>query len=300
MKKAFTLVELMAVIVIISLIAILTFPNIVGQIKKTEKNNNDNIESIVINAAKKYVNDNPNNFKEEEYNDYCIVIKDLVDNGYLKEDIVNNEENALINKVVWVKYKEGVNYSLNDKCYDYTNLDYIESTGTQYIDTNYYPKQDTSIEFIAEAIDITSYQAWFGARSSADSLSYSFWQLQSEFRFDYNSIKFSRKNTTSGNKYKIYQNKNLFYIDSKLINEFNYSEFEIPVTLFLFTINTSGGPDGRNAKIKLYSCKIWDNEVLVRYYIPVLDKDGIPCLYDKVEDKYYYNQGKGEFLYEEI
>ena len=36
-KKGFTLVELMAVIIIISLIAILTFPNIINQIKKSKQ-----------------------------------------------------------------------------------------------------------------------------------------------------------------------------------------------------------------------------------------------------------------------
>ena len=51
------------------------------------------------------------------------------------------------------------------------------------------------------------------------------------------------------------------------------------------------------AKIKLYSCKIWNDNILVRDFIPVLNKAGVPCLYDKVEEKFYYNQGEGEFLY---
>ena len=61
---------------------------------------------------------------------------------------------------------------------------------------------------------------------------------------------------------------------------------------------SSGRLDERKAKIKLYSCKIWDNDDLIRDYIPVLDIEGVPCLYDKVEKKYYYNEGTLEFLYE--
>ena len=58
MKKGFTLIELMAVIIIISLLAILTFPNIVGQIKKSKNAKNNNVNAIVISAAKRYINDN--------------------------------------------------------------------------------------------------------------------------------------------------------------------------------------------------------------------------------------------------
>ena len=44
--------------------------------------------------------------------------------------------------------------------------------------------------------------------------------------------------------------------------------------------------------------KIYEGDTLVRDYIPVIDSSGRPCLYDKVEDKFYYNEGTGEFLYE--
>ena len=29
---------------------------------------------------------------------------------------------------------------------------------------------------------------------------------------------------------------------------------------------------------------------------PVLDKNGIPCMYDKVTDQFFYNQGTGQFI----
>ena len=48
----------------------------------------------------------------------------------------------------------------------------------------------------------------------------------------------------------------------------------------------------------LYYAKIYDKDTLVRDFVPVIDSSGIPCLYDKVEDKFYYNEGSGEFLYE--
>ena len=31
--------------------------------------------------------------------------------------------------------------------------------------------------------------------------------------------------------------------------------------------------------------------------IPVLDKNNIPCMFDKVTKQFFYNQGTGQFLY---
>lgn len=46
----------------------------------------------------------------------------------------------------------------------------------------------------------------------------------------------------------------------------------------------------------IYYCKIYDNDILLRDFIPVLDTYGTPCMYDRVEKKYYYNQGTGQFI----
>ena len=49
-------------------------------------------------------------------------------------------------------------------------------------------------------------------------------------------------------------------------------------------------------KIKLYSAKMYINNTLVRDMIPVLDPDGVPCMYDKVSDQFFYNAGTGSFI----
>lgn len=53
------------------------------------------------------------------------------------------------------------------------------------------------------------------------------------------------------------------------------------------------------SKVRIYYLKLYDEGELARDFIPILDGDNKPCLYDKVEKKYYYNQGTGEFLYGE-
>jgi hypothetical protein len=50
---------------------------------------------------------------------------------------------------------------------------------------------------------------------------------------------------------------------------------------------------------RLYSLRITRAGTLIRDFIPVLDKDGVPCVYDKANRKFYYNQGTGQFTYGE-
>ena len=110
-RNGFTIVELMAVIIIISLIALLTFPNIINQIKKTKKSNNKMMEDVVIEQAKKYVNDNKEDLLEDEY---CLSISTLIDNDYIKEDIVNIND-IKDNKVVHITLDNNNSYEVVDK-----------------------------------------------------------------------------------------------------------------------------------------------------------------------------------------
>ena len=52
--------------------------------------------------------------------------------------------------------------------------------------------------------------------------------------------------------------------------------------------------------MKLYHAKIILNETLIRDFIPILNNDGIPCLLDTIEGKFYYNSGYGNFKYKEM
>lgn len=47
--------------------------------------------------------------------------------------------------------------------------------------------------------------------------------------------------------------------------------------------------------MKIYSCKIWDNNILVRDYIPVR-KGTVGYLYDRVSGKLFGNAGTGDFV----
>lgn len=87
MKKGFTLVELLGVIVILGIIGVITVPLIISVTNDSKSNASDIQEETIRRAAKNYVQSHVYTLPEEcETTTGCnITIKTLKDNGYLEE-----------------------------------------------------------------------------------------------------------------------------------------------------------------------------------------------------------------------
>lgn len=180
----------------------------------------------------------------------------------------------------------------------YNPVTYLESTGSQYIDTGVKLTQNSKIEMKMNLTQVGTY-AIFGSRTSAiknnfevinnrtnfflDFDNYLNNRLMVDVNFDINEIEISSNRLKIGD-----------YVKSIGV----YGNFETPDNAYVFYVSGTPASGHEKAKMRLYYCKIYDNDTLVRDYIPVIDSSNIPCLYDKVEDKFYYNEGSGEFLYE--
>lgn len=182
---------------------------------------------------------------------------------------------------------------------EYTELNYIEGTGTQYINTEVKTKQSLKIECTFSGNQIAT--LLFGARKtiSFDGLVWGFNNVDSAFSgFGGNTQKNNTTvNTIDDKKHTVVLSNEVYTIDNVnqiLPNRGTFTEF---YNIYLFTWNNANKADNRCFQGKVYEFKIYDNNVLIRNMIPVLDKNGIACMYDKVNRKYYYNQGTGEFLY---
>lgn len=80
----------------------------------------------------------------------------------------------------------------------------------------------------------------------------------------------------------------LNYVNGKLVLSLDKLQTSKNETIGL------GHRSGGGLKGKIYNVKFWDDRGLVRDFIPVLDSNNKPALYDKVEEKFYYNKGNGE------
>lgn len=189
---------------------------------------------------------------------------------------------------------------------DYTPIEYIESTGTQWIDTGV--KQQHIFYFIEASKSNTADQSLLGIAASLTDYS-----NNKEFQIGittglrpfivYSSGLVSNASIATNKKYKYSghvgmvstltiedTNTNIISSISKTVNQ----ELNFITNFFLLRRAVAQGTN--NWSGRLYSCKIYDeNNNLIRDFIPVIDFNGIPCMYDKVTDQYFYNQGTGQF-----
>lgn len=172
-------------------------------------------------------------------------------------------------------------------------LEYIESTGTQYIDTGFKPNQDTRISI---TVDFPrSSTTWlYGGRTAAGSNSFGFLCSSSNtYRFDYASSMNELTAKPTG-KFILDSNKNECYINDELVFTTTYKTFTSPVSMYIFNVNNNGSAE-EGSSAKLYSCKIYDNGTLIRDFIPVKTTTNIYGLWDKINKVFYKNAGTGTF-----
>lgn len=179
----------------------------------------------------------------------------------------------------------------------HTRLEYIEFVDMAYIDTEYIPTDNTAFEF--EAAFNAGAQCWYGSISTAPII-YS--------RFHGGAEKQKTRlciYTGSGNSNTVIEKSNdagfhTYYISKSLcmLDEIeSWADLTIPdFTLYIGNRNSVGV--NSLVSYTMNRCryaKIYENNELVRYYIPVL-KNGTYCMYDQIQGKYYYNAaGVGYF-----
>lgn len=171
----------------------------------------------------------------------------------------------------------------------YYLCEYIESDGTNYINTEFNPNQDTRIVIDIELSKQSSYPRWvFGGRNASSSVDGAFTLLAtsaSAFRSGYNTVSYGVSTSTIG-RFLIDKNKNVITINNESFTQ-TVSTFQSNYPIGLFSICIPSGVDSRMTQGKIYSCKIYDNGNIVRDYIPCLNPDGYFGLYDKVGKKFY-------------
>lgn len=176
----------------------------------------------------------------------------------------------------------------------YTQLEYIQSSGSQYINTGFKPNQDTKISITVD-FPLSGTTWLYGGRASAGSNSLGFLcEDGSRYRFDYASSITALTVKPTG-KFTIDSDKNKCYINGELAFTAPYKTFASPVNMYIFNNNNNGSLSG-GSSAKLYNCSIYDNGVLIRSFIPCKNASGTVGLYDSVNNQFYKNAGRGTFI----
>lgn len=182
MKNGLTLVELIATIVILSIIAVIVTPNILVSMKQYKEQINDSNLKSIESAAKNWTADHIDdpNFPTDEDSSIIVTIDELEKDGYIKDNLkdvlnggkFNDKEHftfvvincilikdELGNEVINYAYNYNVYTSINNfittKSIDYakssnvtktSTISYSELLSEGYIKNNIYYSEDKSIE----------------------------------------------------------------------------------------------------------------------------------------------------------
>ena len=145
------------------------------------------------------------------------------------------------------------------------------------------------------AVSNTYTPAVFGARNSSTSASFTLWLLNTtSFRTDFGGANVSISVDSVVGRYAIDKNKTTTSVNtSTAVN--TAATFQASYPLTLFALNNAGSVDARMLVGRLYSCKIYDNNALIRDLIPCTNASGAAGLYDIVNGIFYGNAGTGVF-----
>lgn len=197
--------------------------------------------------------------------------------------------------------------SSGDIPYGCTELAYLEGTGTQYIDTGY--KANTTLTRYETRISPTSFSAVMAVAGSRNTQGSSltdnclFFINESKLRMDWAAgtgeiAKTKMIPLEVDALYDISITRGECIVNGEK-HSFTNSESVEQNNNFLIGTATNGSNNSRTPGFngKVYFSKIYDGGLLILYLVPVLDSNGVPCMFDKVSGEFFYNAGTGTFLY---
>ena len=179
----------------------------------------------------------------------------------------------------------------------YTALEYIQSSGTQYIDTGHKLTQDSDITIDFMIVGTKNRNAGiFGSRESASKNNLTLFQDGGSGYFsgdfsEYQKHRFSVASSLERTKIQI--NKAGVWVNDILKKSWSdVADFETPTNGLIFDVGNNNWT-GNKAVMRLYSYTDGDAQRLV----PCLDANGVSCLYDLIGKTALYNQGAGSFTW---
>lgn len=184
----------------------------------------------------------------------------------------------------------------------YQEVEYIESTNRQYIDSGVIGRPNIEVKAKAIFTDsanfsnlglVGSRQTNGGTRFYIISIYSNRWHLG--LGNDYTSDTLPKKNILYDIHFSFIEGNFVLYVDNNIILSGN-TNIETTYPLYIFGVNNYGNVS-RLASAKLYSLEIIQDNTLVRNFIPCYRKaDGEIGLYDIVNNRFYTNSGTGTFI----
>ena len=265
-------------------------------------------DDLALTVAKQYTDNKGQRDEKISTSDYDKIIEYIPSftEKYKDKFIIQDDQLVVTDKLteeekIWAKdmdLGEGILLP-----YGYTELEYIESTGTQYIDINYTIQNlpiavETNFQLTSildQNLFGTSYSyggqseknVYFVPYISKNKFKFDNFELEQAYIEKWYNVSFIQSSSNLSNM-EIKLNDNVYQVKTNILKLPIHSGFQ------LFSASSRF--------FAYYKCryfKLYENDKIIFNLIPALDVSRKPCMYDTVTKQTFYNQGTGEFLYKE-
>ena len=181
----------------------------------------------------------------------------------------------------------------------YTPIQYIKSSGTQYIDTGIKVNSDYTVEvrglFNCGQVACGEENATFG-RSGTFALAIACTSEGSVWGGNTINSTQAQLGTNPNNFFTLKIDKNGVYNDGVKKVSFSPPALVKYATKNFLLFATKASNYGWSSDTLMY-VKMWDeNNILIHNFIPVIDENNVPCMFDTVTGQFFYNAGTGNFI----
>ena len=121
MKKGFTLVELIVVIVILGLIATIVYPAIISIINSSKNSAYESQKKVILNAAKEWGVKHAAILPDNSDASCKISVDNLINEGYIENDEIKNPNGGVFDGDIEIKYEK------NQYTYEYFDKNELDS-----------------------------------------------------------------------------------------------------------------------------------------------------------------------------
>lgn len=180
---------------------------------------------------------------------------------------------------------------------EYQEVEYIQSSGTQYINTRYYANGNS--QYRVKFSDGTTSGVLFGAYNTGWTTGNGYYHTNATNYYEYfhyyanDAMPFRGSNT---NTYDLYIDKGTVYKDGVQQYSISTKTFTLNYPTYLFAGNWAGSRVEQPVSCKLYYFQILEYGTKIHDYVPCYRKvDGVIGLYDLVENEFITNAGSGTF-----
>jgi len=192
----------------------------------------------------------------------------------------------------------------------FQGLQYIQTTGSQYINTGIIPTNSTGMQIVISSQDVTTDLVYIGQRKKVgDNNNYRTWIGVTETKvyygwnglLNYNTA-LTQRRISLNSQYTLSMNflnsRECVFQGEVLSSSLDtYSGTTYPI--YIGTGNDNGTPYSENGKyssIKIYSVKISEGSVIKHNYVPCKKTDGTVGLYDVIGRAFYASNTSTAFV----